>query len=138
MNQPQFLDALITDEYCYGESIFLRITFLLKFWIQRISFSISRPPLWTLERIICSAINMEYWENGCFHAFPRTLAQSETKTTSYRPRICLENTSSLMITIMLDSPLSRGLSTQAKEFKAATRIMQSSSNELSTLVYGKV
>ena len=31
-----------------------------------------------------------------------------------------------------------GLSTMAKEFTAATRIMQSSSNELSTLVSGKV
>ena len=31
----------------------------------------------------------------------------------------------------------RGLSTLAKEFTAATRIMQSSSNELSTLVPGK-
>ena len=32
----------------------------------------------------------------------------------------------------------QGLSTLAKEFMAATRIMQSSSNELSTLVSGKV
>ena len=32
----------------------------------------------------------------------------------------------------------RGLSTLVKEFTAATRIMQSSSNELSTLVSGKV
>ena len=31
-----------------------------------------------------------------------------------------------------------GWSTLAKEFTAATRIMQSSSNELSTLVSGKV
>ena len=31
-----------------------------------------------------------------------------------------------------------GLSTLAKEFAAAARIMQSSSNELSTLVSGKV
>ena len=31
-----------------------------------------------------------------------------------------------------------GLSILAKEFPAATRIMQSSSNELSTLVSGKV
>ena len=31
----------------------------------------------------------------------------------------------------------RGLSTLAKEFTAATRIMQSSSNELSTQVSGK-
>ena len=32
----------------------------------------------------------------------------------------------------------RGLNTLAKEFMVATRIMQSSSNELSTLVSGKV
>ena len=54
---------------------------------------------------------------------------SHTEELRYNETVCL------WMTIYTLPP--RGLSTLVKEFTAATRMMQSSSNELSTLVSGK-
>ena len=66
------------------------------------------------------------------HIFQHTVIHTHTNTHTY---IEIQR-NSLSVDDNIYAP-SRGLSTLAKEVTAATRIMQSSSNELSTLVSGK-
>ena len=70
-----------------------------------------------------------YVSDVCAHTFGRVEASSASSHTEelwYNETVCLWMTISTLP--------SRGLSNLAKELTAATRVMQSSSNELSTLV----
>ena len=64
----------------------------------------------------------------CMCVYVCVCVSSHTEELWYNETVCVWMT--------IHAP-QRGLSTLAKEFTAATRIMQRSSNELSTLVSGK-